>query len=104
MHTVLVFSLSQKGRKIKVDHRTTDKTLQKRLADLENANEQLRLEIEGLRQSEAKFKNLAEQSPNMIFINHKGRVVYANKNGIKRPIFTPIFNPFRIDIHHNKTI
>ena len=32
-----------------------------------------------LRESEGKFKNLAEQSPNMIFINSKGRVVYANK-------------------------
>ncbi len=32
----------------------------------------------GLRESEAKFKNLAEQSPNMIFISKKGRVVYAN--------------------------
>ena len=26
-----------------------------------------------------KFRNLAEQSPNMIFINKRGRVVYANK-------------------------
>ena len=32
-----------------------------------------------LMESEGKFKNLAEQSPNMIFINCKGRVVYANK-------------------------
>jgi PAS domain S-box-containing protein len=32
----------------------------------------------GLRQSEEKFRNLAEQSPNMIFINKKGRIVYAN--------------------------
>jgi len=32
-----------------------------------------------LRESEEKFRNLAEQSPNMIFINKKGRVVYANK-------------------------
>jgi PAS domain S-box-containing protein len=31
-----------------------------------------------LRESEAKFRTLAEQSPNMIFINHRGRVVYAN--------------------------
>ena len=30
-------------------------------------------------ESEEKFRNLAEESPNMIFINHKGRVVYANK-------------------------
>ncbi|MHC4560748.1 MAG: PAS domain-containing protein [Planctomycetota bacterium] len=36
-----------------------------------------------LRESEAKFKNLAEQSPNMIFINHRGRVVYANKQCVE---------------------
>jgi two-component system cell cycle sensor histidine kinase/response regulator CckA len=34
---------------------------------------------EALRESEEKFRNLAEQSPNMIFINKGGRVVYANK-------------------------
>jgi two-component system NtrC family sensor kinase len=39
-----------------------------------------RIEAEGaLRQSEAKFRTLAEQSPNMIFINKNGRVVYANR-------------------------
>jgi PAS domain S-box-containing protein len=32
-----------------------------------------------LRESEEKFRNLAEQSPNMIFINQGGRVVYANR-------------------------
>ncbi|UCD53026.1 MAG: PAS domain S-box protein [Phycisphaerales bacterium] len=31
-----------------------------------------------LRESETKFRNLAEQSPNMIFINYRGRVVYVN--------------------------
>jgi PAS domain S-box-containing protein len=35
--------------------------------------------IEALRESEEKFRNLAEQSPNMIFINKKGKVVYTNK-------------------------
>ncbi|MBN1976275.1 MAG: PAS domain S-box protein [Anaerolineae bacterium] len=34
---------------------------------------------ETLKESAAKFRTLAEQSPNMIFINKKGRVVYANK-------------------------
>jgi len=34
---------------------------------------------EALGESEEKFRSLAEQSPNMIFINKKGRVVYANK-------------------------
>ncbi len=32
-----------------------------------------------LRESEEKFRNLAEQSPNMIFLNRKGRVIYANR-------------------------
>jgi PAS domain S-box-containing protein len=45
-----------------------------------------------LRKSEGKFKTLAEQSPNMIFINKQGRVVYANKKcekitGYKRKEF-----------------
>ena len=30
-------------------------------------------------ESEEKFKNLAEQSPNMIYINRMGKIVYANK-------------------------
>jgi PAS domain S-box-containing protein len=34
---------------------------------------------EKLRESEEKFRNLAEQSPNMIFIDQKGMVMYANK-------------------------
>jgi PAS domain S-box-containing protein len=32
-----------------------------------------------LRESEEKFRNLAEQSPNMIFINQNGKILYANK-------------------------
>ena len=45
-----------------------------------------------LKESEGKFRNLAEQSPNMIFINKKGKVVYANKKceeimGYKREEF-----------------
>jgi PAS domain S-box-containing protein len=47
---------------------------------------------ERLRENEEKFRNLAEQSPNMIFINKQGRVVYANKKceeimGYKREEF-----------------
>jgi PAS domain S-box-containing protein len=43
-----------------------------------SAVQMLRLH-EGLRESEEKFRSLAEQSPNMIFINRAGRVVYANR-------------------------
>ncbi|MBI5206973.1 MAG: PAS domain S-box protein [Candidatus Firestonebacteria bacterium] len=32
-----------------------------------------------LRESEEKFRNLAEKSPNMIFINSMGKIVYANQ-------------------------
>ena len=47
---------------------------------------------EALRESEEKFRSLAEQSPNMIFINKKKRIVYANKKceevmGYKREEF-----------------
>lgn len=34
---------------------------------------------EALRESEEKFRNLAEKSPNMIFINQGGKIVYVNK-------------------------
>ena len=34
---------------------------------------------EALRESEAKFRTLTENSPNMIFINKQGKVVYTNK-------------------------
>ena len=34
---------------------------------------------ESLKESEEKFRTISEQSPNMIFINKRGRVVYTNK-------------------------
>jgi PAS domain S-box-containing protein/putative nucleotidyltransferase with HDIG domain len=57
---------------------------------------------EALRESEEKFRNLAEQSPNMIFINKRGRVVYANEKsekilGYKREEFySPEFDFFQL--------
>ena len=51
-----------------------------------------------IKESEEKFRNLAEQSPNMIFINKMGRVAYANKRceeilGYEREEFySPDFN------------
>ena len=57
---------------------------------------------EALRESEEKFRTLAEQSPNMIFINKKGRVVYANKKcteitGYKRDeLYSPDFDFWRL--------
>ncbi len=35
--------------------------------------------LEALKESEEKFRTLTEQSPNMIFINQRGRVVFANR-------------------------
>ena len=56
------------------------------LGKLSKLNKELRQEIRERKQSEKvlleseeKFKTLAEQSPNMIFINKMDKVVYANK-------------------------
>lgn len=38
----------------------------------------LKASEESIRETEENFRSLAEKSPNMIFINQKGRVVYAN--------------------------
>ena len=48
------------------------------LGTYENITERKRAEV-ALKESEEKFRLLAENSPNMIFINNHGRVVYANK-------------------------
>ncbi len=51
-----------------------------------------------LKSSEEKFRNLAEQSPNIIFINQKGKVVYANTEAekttgyTKEEFYSPEFN------------
>jgi len=57
-----------------------------------------KLAEDSIRESEEKFRSLAEQSPNMIFINKEGRIIYANKiceeiTGYKREEFyAPDFN------------
>lgn len=64
---------------------------------LEDITEQKKTEY-SLKESEEKFKNLAEQSPNMIFINQNGRVMYANKKCIEvmgysqKEFLSPDFN------------
>jgi PAS domain S-box-containing protein len=45
----------------------------------DRAEKEHRRAEEALEESEQKFKDLTEQSPNMIFINHGGRVIYANR-------------------------
>jgi PAS domain S-box-containing protein len=64
---------------------TTNKKLQQEITERKKA------EV-ALRESEEKFRSLAEQSPNMIYIHSKGKVVYANKKceeimGCKREEF-----------------
>jgi PAS domain S-box-containing protein len=58
--------LKEKGRPVGIMAITRD------ITDRKQADE-------SLRDSEEKFRTLAEESPNMIFINKSGRVVYANK-------------------------
>ena len=53
---------------------------------------------DALKESEERFRNLAEQSPNMIFINQQGRIVYANRKCeelmgyTKEEFYSPDFN------------
>ncbi len=57
---------------------------------------------EALQESEEKFRTLAEESPNMIFINKKSRVVYANNKCeaimgyTKEEFLSPDFDFFRL--------
>jgi PAS domain S-box-containing protein len=53
---------------------------------------------QALQESEVKFRSLAENSPNMIFINKKGRIVYVNDRCVevmgytKEEFYSPDFN------------
>lgn len=53
--------------------------MRKRITHLEKLKEKHEQMDRALKESEEKFRTLAEQSPNMIFINKKSRVLYANK-------------------------
>jgi PAS domain S-box-containing protein len=56
-----------------------NKELRKRVSDLEELEAKHQLTLESLKESEEKFRNLAEKSPNMIFINQSGKIVYVNE-------------------------
>ena len=68
---------------------------------IEDVTERKRAQ-KAIRESEEKFRTLADQSPNMIFINRKGRVIYANKQceemmGYTREDFcSPDFDFFKL--------
>jgi len=80
-------------------HDELEQRVEERTRELIATNKQLMQEIaerkramEALRESEEKFRSLAEQSPNMIFINNRGKLVYANQKceevmGYKREEF-----------------
>ncbi len=57
---------------VAVENARLYETAQEELAERKRAEEVLQ-------ESEEKFRSFTEQSPNMIFINSRGRVVYANK-------------------------
>jgi len=46
---------------------------------LESDHSKLKLAEEALKESEGRFRNLAEQSPNMIFIGKGGKTMYVNR-------------------------
>jgi len=73
--------LTKDGKKIPIEANAAKITYRGKPADMavfRDIAERKKVE-EALRESEEKFRNLSEQSPNMIFINKKGRVVYANE-------------------------
>lgn len=67
--------------------------LRQHIIKLEKSETENKRAAKALRESEQKFRSIAEFSPNMIFINSKGQVVYANKRceeilGYKRKEFS----------------
>jgi len=86
--------LTKDGKKMPIEANAAKITYRGKPADMavfRDITERKKVE-ETLRESEEKFRNLSERSPNMIFINKKGRAVYANERceeamGYKRDEF-----------------
>jgi single-stranded-DNA-specific exonuclease len=80
---------------VSVDKKTVERKLFKETIERKRTEDKLQ-------ESEEKFRNLSENSPNMIFINKRGRVGYANKKceelmGYKREEFySPDFDFFTL--------
>jgi PAS domain S-box-containing protein len=72
--------------------------LRQQIDKLEKSENETKRAADALRESEEKFRSIAECSPNMIFINRKGRVVYANKKCVeiigykKKEFYSPDFD------------
>ncbi|KON27109.1 hypothetical protein AC481_05740 [miscellaneous Crenarchaeota group archaeon SMTZ-80] len=87
-----VLNLLSKPSKLKIEGKTVG--FQAIIVDI---TERKDIE-EKLKESEEKFRNLAEESPNMIFINKDGRILYANQKCVdimgfkKEDFYSPNFN------------
>jgi PAS domain S-box-containing protein len=86
IRSALVEDVRSTQRALRRAHDELELRVKRRTADLVRTNKELLGEIAererveaALRESEEKFRTLAEQSPNMIFINKMGAVVYANR-------------------------
>jgi len=54
--------------------------LRKKIADLETSEKEMKKSIERLAESEEKYRNIVEMSPNgIVTVNLKGRITYCNK-------------------------
>ena len=92
------------GRKIPVEISSSIVTYQGKRAFLSIARDitERKKTEEALKESEEKFRNLSEESPNMIFIYKKGKIVYANKKCedimgyTKDEFYAPTFNFFSL--------
>jgi len=90
------------------------KALENQVLDLKESetalrdSEQRKQAEEALRESEEKFRSVTEQSPNMIFINKKGKIVYCNEKceevmGYSREEFcSPDFDFFNLISEESK--
>lgn len=60
-----------------------EERVEERTKALEKANRKMDKALQERLKAEERFRNIAEMSPNMIFINWRGHVVYANEQSTK---------------------
>ena len=97
-------NVHKSGRRIPVEISASTMELDGKtvvLAILRDISERRRAE-QVLRESEEKFRSVSEQSPNMIFINRRRRVVYANQKSAdvmgytREELYAPDFDFMRL--------